>query len=491
MLNLTGMTFELRHTYVNDGNYEVIVIVTDSYGATGSDTLTLTVENVVPTISALSVTPEIDENGVVTFTGQFTDPGVFDSHTVVIDWADGTSKTLMLAVGDRSFSAMHQYLDDDPSGTPQDDYVIQVILTDDDAGYDNISMKTTVKNMAPVIVALSNDSPGVGDAAAGEEVTFAAQFTDVGMLDSHTAIIDWGDGTSSSGKIVESGGSGSVSGSHIYAKGGIYNITLTLTDDDMGIAIGMTTAVITGIGVDGDILQIIGTSGDDHVTVNMTRGCHKQFKVHANFLPHDCKGKKNDHGRGFKTFDAAGISKIVVLVGDGNDKVTIDGNIKITTLIDGGAGNDKLKGGAGADVILGAEGNDRLIGGLGRDVLIGGEGCDRIIGNSGEDLLIGGTTLFDIDDSTLGQASVTLEQEFDEALIALLAEWNSERDFETRINNLKDGSGSDDRLNDSYFLQKGVTVFDDGDRDHMTGSSGRDWFILFDNDKLTGVRDWV
>ncbi len=81
-----------------------------------------------------------------------------------------------------------------------------------------------------------------------------------------------------------------------------------------------------------------------------------------------------------------------------------------------------------------------------------------------------------------------LEQEFDEALIALLAEWNSERDFETRINNLKDGSGSDDRLNDSYFLQKGVTVFDDGDRDHMTGSSKRDCFILFDNDKLTSRR---
>jgi len=101
-----------------------------------------------------------------------------------------------------------------------------------------------------------------------------------------------------------------------------------------------------------------------------------------------------------------------------------------------------------------------------------------------------GTTLFDIDDSTLGQASVTPGQEFDEILMALLAEWNSERDFETRVNNLKDGSGSDDRFNDSYFLQKGVTAFDDGVRDRMTGSSGKDWFISFDSDKLTGSKGY-
>jgi Ca2+-binding RTX toxin-like protein len=152
-------------------------------------------------------------------------------------------------------------------------------------------------------------------------------------------------------------------------------------------------------------------------------------------------------------------------------------------VIDGGAGNDKLRGGRGADILLGAEGKDNLRGAGGRDLLIGGDGCDRIIGNSGEDLLIGGTTLFDIDDSTLGQASVTLEQEFDEALMALSAEWNSERDFEMRVNNLKDGSGSDDRLNGSYFLQKEVTVLDDGDQDRMIGSSGRDWLLFFDLDR--------
>ena len=78
---------------------------------------------------------------------------------------------------------------------------------------------------------------------------------------------------------------------------------------------------------------------------------------------------------------------------------------------------------------------------------------------------------------------MTLEHEFDEALMALLAEWDSDRDLEIRVNNLKDGSGSDDRLNGSYFLQKEATVFVDGDRDYMIGSSGRDWLLFFDLDR--------
>ena len=486
-------SFLATHQYLDDDpggtpqdDYVIQVTLTDDDGGVGTDNLIITVKNVAPTIIDLSLTPEIDENGIVTLAGKFSDPGILDSHIIVIDWADGTSKTLILAVGERSFLATHQYLDDDPGGTPQDDYVIQVTIIDDDAGYNSISVTTTVKNIAPQILALSNNSLVVGDTAEGEEVIFTAQFTDIGTLDSHTAIIDWGDGTSSSTQIVESGGSGSVSGSHVYADGGIYNIELTLMDDDTGVDTGITTAVITGIRLDNGVLQIIGTKQNDHITVNLTGWCHsqKQFKVHANFLPpHGYKSKFFGHWRGHKTFDATGINKIIVLVGDGNDKVTIAGNIKITSLIDGGAGNDMLKGGGGADILLGAEGKDTLIGGSGRDLLFGGDGPDWIVGNSGEDILVGGTTVFDIDDSNLGQAQVILGQGFDEALMALLAEWNSERDYETRVNNLKDGSGSNDRLNGSYFLQKGVTVFNDGIRDHMNGSSGKDWLISFDNYK--------
>jgi hypothetical protein len=46
--------------------------------------------------------------------------------------------------------------------------------------------------------------------------------------------------------------------------------------------------------------------------------------------------------------------------------------------------------------------------------------------------------------------------------------------------NLKDGSGSADRLNGDIFLEtdgEGATVFDDGDDDDLRGKSGTDWYF--------------
>ena len=50
-------------------------------------------------------------------------------------------------------------------------------------------------------------------------------------------------------------------------------------------------------------------------------------------------------------------------------------------------GNDKIVGGAGADILIGHAGNDDITGGEGDDVLIGGYGSDRLVGSSGKDIL--------------------------------------------------------------------------------------------------------
>jgi Ca2+-binding RTX toxin-like protein len=53
-------------------------------------------------------------------------------------------------------------------------------------------------------------------------------------------------------------------------------------------------------------------------------------------------------------------------------------------MLDGGAGHDYLKGGAGLDVLTGGSGDDTLHGGRGLDVLTGGSGADHFEFNLGD-----------------------------------------------------------------------------------------------------------
>jgi hypothetical protein len=76
----------------------------------------------------------------------------------------------------------------------------------------------------------------------------------------------------------------------------------------------------------------------------------------------------------------------------------------------------------------------------------------------------------------------------DAALLALLAEWTSARDFDTRVNNLLGISPTADRANGDFFLVANATVLDDFEPvapflpslDALTGGIGhRDLFFSF------------
>lgn len=94
---------------------------------------------------------------------------------------------------------------------------------------------------AQTTVAVLNVAPTVGQIVAPAEpilvhteITATAVFTDPGVLDTHTAVWDWGDGTVSPGLVAEENGSGSASGSHTYSWPGVYTVELTVLDDDGG-----------------------------------------------------------------------------------------------------------------------------------------------------------------------------------------------------------------------------------------------------------------
>ena len=83
------------------------------------------------TASAAFTTTTIDENGSVTVSGSFSDPGANAAHTLVIDWGAAEAPTrVALPAGTNTFSAAHQYLDDNPTGTPSDTYTVRVRVFD-------------------------------------------------------------------------------------------------------------------------------------------------------------------------------------------------------------------------------------------------------------------------------------------------------------------------------------------------------------------------
>jgi Ca2+-binding RTX toxin-like protein len=242
------------------------------------------------------------------------------------------------------------------------------------------------------------------------------------------------------------------------------------------VAKAVETVFVTGAGIqtiDGQqVLFVVGSNDSDHVTINQVG--HGAIKVHADFL-HD-KGQQ-------RTFDQP-VDQIRVVLRDGDDHATIAGNVSIPALLDGGRGNDHLNAGGTGSVVIGGPGDDDLIGSSGRDIFIGGDGRDRLVGNSGEDILIGGLTAF-----TDGPDDAILSNQL--SLFAILAEWNSPRSAQARRDNISGTANPEfgNRLNGSNFLQRGATATDDGDEDTLTGSSGGDWFFVFNNDILTDFND--
>src|SRR5262245_58124483 len=116
----------------------------------------------------------------------------------------------------------------------------------------------------------------------------------------------------------------------------------------------------------------------------------------------DEDGRFHFNGSGEK-YAAADIRRIEIHGNGGDDKIKlianhIGPNQKLSALLDGGDGDDRITGskngetiagGAGKDVRDGEAGNDTLDGGDGDDTLLGSDGADNLSGGNGSDELWG------------------------------------------------------------------------------------------------------
>lgn len=244
-----------------DGVYPIGLRVTDEFGNSDTDSSTVTVDNVAPTVAIDTITP-IDEYGSVTVTGSITDPGWLDTLTATIDFGDGTGSHGLTGSLENvrpdatfDFSVTHQYGDDGV-------FVVSVTGYDDDTS-DVDTENATVGNVDPTAeIDHSGEQTYDGVSAfvleAGGDVTVPVSSIDPGS-DDLTFTWDWDDGSFDvvtslvNPPAIDPDPSPSVQPrnvtvdtTHVFGDACLYDLTVTVDDDDAGTASDTAVVIVTG-----------------------------------------------------------------------------------------------------------------------------------------------------------------------------------------------------------------------------------------------------
>ncbi len=285
--------FSTSHTYLDDNPtgtdsdvyaIQVTAADDDQPASPASATASITVHNVAPQIAPADLIltdlqnvalSSVSEGGSVKLSGSFIDAGTLDAHTVVIHWGDGNSTglgagqvTFNANTQRFEFSATHSYPDDHPTGSPVDNYSISVEVSDDDFVYDPFApvgdpfqdsavAPLIVTNVNPAVTAIAvlNSSAELDNSFdEGQTATVTGSYSDVGVLDSHTVLVNWGDGSTSPAVVDQQARTFTASHRYLDDDDTVagtsfdqYTIGVTVSDDDGGQGIAGTAVTVSNL----------------------------------------------------------------------------------------------------------------------------------------------------------------------------------------------------------------------------------------------------
>ena len=223
------------HTYADEGNFTVQVIVKDVGGASATVSPTANVaEGDLLAGSIVLATPTEGANvtSAVAVISDTNTNNALDDFTAAIDWGDGTVSlgTISGSGGAFTVSGAHVYADE---GT----FVVRVTMQDDAPGTAALTLSgnVTVAEGDAFTPIPGSFTPTEGHAFSGAVASFA-ESNPAAQPSDFTATIDWGDGTMTAGTIAAVAGKFVVSGSHTYAEDGAYPARVVIADDAPGTA---------------------------------------------------------------------------------------------------------------------------------------------------------------------------------------------------------------------------------------------------------------
>ncbi len=248
----------------------------------------------VVNVSAVEGNPFVGVVANFTDDNPYSQPGDF---TATINWGDGSPPSTgtvqpgnglgaYVVVVDSADHNTHTYADETGSPNHLGPYNISVTIAENDGGASVSADGFASVADAPLIQAVGLSPPGTLDANVAIPGFTVATFVDTnpGALPSDfvsegqpgMALIDWGDGSTSLGTVVGSGGNFSVQTTgHTYLKGGPFQIKTSIVDIGGKTASATTNVLVNAIhasivnvsAVEGNVFSgVIANFTDDNIT---------------------------------------------------------------------------------------------------------------------------------------------------------------------------------------------------------------------------------
>ncbi len=131
--NVTTKT--VSHVYMHSGTYNITLVVTDRFGGTAKCIRTIIVNNSAPTVSGMSFNKDIMLGTMASFTLDGISDADGEIVSIVWDFGDGSAK----ATGGKELTSIsHSY-------KSTGEYVVTVVITDDEGKALSLTDKVTVK----------------------------------------------------------------------------------------------------------------------------------------------------------------------------------------------------------------------------------------------------------------------------------------------------------------------------------------------------------
>ncbi len=356
-------TFSAPHTYLNSppgtasGSFAINASVTNEEGKAGTASTSIIVNKVPPQFTAadMSLSEPVATGGdTITLDGQFTDPGTLESHTVTINWGDGSAPTVLLellgqvvastAPGLYTFSAAHQYLNNPPGALAEATDDIHVSVSD------AVSTTSAAKS-----IVVKNATPTVRISSAGylgsATIALTAVVTNPGVPGTET--LAW--------SLTQNG--------IVIATATTPTFTFAVPDP-----IGVLVAAATATDSDG------GTGSDSAQIVVIPQSSSSVLITPAGI-------SISTGGGPASIIPTAGANEVLAEIDGSHDRVDASA-MNDPVELDGYGGNETLKSGAGNDLLVAGPGANSLVAGSGADTLVSNQGNDSLYGGTGNDLFV-------------------------------------------------------------------------------------------------------